>query len=200
MVKRLFELAIVIVAAPLWVPLMAVVAALTAIVHGRPVLFIQPRPGLGGRVFDIYKFRTMTDERGPDGVLLPDHLRLTGFGRFLRASSLDELPSILNFLKGDIALVGPRPLMVQYLPLYSPEQARRHDLKPGITGWAQVKGRNLLSWEEKFALDIWYVENRSLWLDIRILALTIAKVFRGEGVAQEGHATMPLFEGTRREP
>jgi sugar transferase EpsL len=199
MLKRLFELAIVILAAPLWVPLMAVVALLTAIIHGRPVLFSQPRGGLGGKVFDIYKFRTMTDERGADGALLPDHERLTRFGRFLRASSLDELPSILNFLKGDIALVGPRPFMAQYLPLYSPEQARRHEVRPGITGWAQVKGRNSLSWEEKFALDIWYVENRSLWLDIRILFLTVAKVFGGEGVSQEGHVTMPLFEGTRRD-
>ena len=162
---------------------------------GSPVFFRQTRPGLHGRPFEMVKFRTMTDVRGPDGQLLPDAVRLTAFGRFLRATSLDELPELWNVLKGDMSLVGPRPLLMEYLPLYSPEQARRHDVRPGITGWAQVNGRNALSWEEKFKLDGWYVDHRSLWLDIRILWLTVRKVLVREGINADGEATMSKFTG-----
>lgn len=162
---------------------------------GSPVFFRQTRPGLHGRPFEMVKFRTMTDALGPDGQLLPDAVRLTAFGRFLRATSLDELPELWNVLKGDMSLVGPRPLLMEYLPLYSPEQARRHDVRPGITGWAQVNGRNALSWEEKFKLDGWYVDHRSLWLDIRILWLTVRKVLVREGINADGEATMSKFTG-----
>ena len=162
---------------------------------GRPVFFRQTRPGLHGRQFEMVKFRTMTDARGPDGKLLPDAERLTAFGRFLRASSLDELPELWNVLKGDMSLVGPRPLLMEYLPLYSPEQARRHEAHPGITGWAQVNGRNALSWEEKFKLDVWYVDHRSLWLDVKILCLTVRKVLMREGISADGEATMSKFTG-----
>ena len=162
---------------------------------GRPVFFRQTRPGLHGRQFEMVKFRTMTDARGPDGKLLPDAERLTTFGRFLRASSLDELPELWNVLKGDMSLVGPRPLLMEYLPLYSPEQARRHEAHPGITGWAQVNGRNALSWEEKFKLDVWYVDHRSLWLDVKILCLTVRKVLMREGISADGEATMSKFTG-----
>ncbi|MCL2523728.1 MAG: sugar transferase [Betaproteobacteria bacterium] len=163
---------------------------------GSPVFFCQMRPGLRGEPFNMVKFRTMTDERDLDGILLPDAKRLTSFGRFLRATSLDELPELWNVLKGDMSLVGPRPLLMEYLPLYTPEQARRHEVRPGITGWAQVNGRNALSWEEKFALDVWYVDNRSLWLDIRILWLTIKKVLARDGISAAGEATMPKFTGS----
>lgn len=164
---------------------------------GSPVLFRQVRPGLHGRPFMMVKFRTMTDERGADGELLPDAHRLTSFGRFLRASSLDELPELWNVLRGEMSLVGPRPLLMEYLPLYSPEQARRHEVRPGITGWAQVNGRNALSWEERFKLDIWYVDHRSLWLDLRILWLTVRKVIVREGISAQGDATMPRFRGKK---
>ena len=163
---------------------------------GSPVLFRQVRPGLLGRPFTMVKFRTMTDERGPDGALLPDAQRLTPFGRYLRASSLDELPELWNVLHGDMSLVGPRPLLMEYLPLYTPEQARRHSVRPGITGWAQVNGRNAISWAEKFALDVWYVDHRSLWLDVRILWLTVRKVLVRDGISAAGDATMPKFNGT----
>jgi lipopolysaccharide/colanic/teichoic acid biosynthesis glycosyltransferase len=162
---------------------------------GSPVFFRQTRPGLHGQPFNMVKFRTMTDARGPDGALLPDADRLTPFGRFLRASSLDELPELWNVLKGDMSLVGPRPLLMEYLPLYSPEQARRHNVRPGITGWAQVNGRNTLSWEDKFALDVWYVVHRTLWLDVKILWLTVKKVLVREGISAAGEATMNRFEG-----
>lgn len=162
---------------------------------GSPVFFRQTRPGLQGRPFNMVKFRSMTDARGPDGQLLPDAERLTAFGRFLRASSLDELPELWNVLKGEMSLVGPRPLLMEYLPLYSPEQARRHAVRPGITGWAQVNGRNALSWDAKFALDVWYVQNQSLWLDIKILWLTVKKVLVREGISAAGEATMTKFEG-----
>lgn len=162
---------------------------------GSPVFFRQTRPGLHGKPFNMVKFRTMTDARGPDGQLLPDADRLTAFGRFLRSSSLDELPELWNVLKGNMSLVGPRPLLMEYLPLYSPEQARRHELRPGITGWAQINGRNSLSWEDKFALDVWYVDNQSLWLDIKILWLTVKKVLVREGISAAGEATMSKFEG-----
>ncbi len=164
---------------------------------GSPVFFRQVRPGLHGKPFEMVKFRTMTSERGPDGQLLPDVVRLTPFGRFLRATSLDELPELWNVLKGDMSLVGPRPLLMEYLPLYTPEQACRHDVRPGITGWAQVNGRNAISWEDKFRLDVWYVNNRTLWLDIKILWLTVKKVLVRDGISAAGDATMPRFEGTR---
>jgi len=164
---------------------------------GSPVLFRQVRPGLHGRPFMMVKFRTMTDARGPDGELLSDAQRLTTFGRFLRASSLDELPELWNVLRGEMSLVGPRPLLMEYLPLYSPEQARRHEVRPGITGWAQVNGRNAVSWEERFRLDVWYVDHRSLWLDLRILWLTVRKVLVREGISAQGEATMPRFTGDK---
>ena len=164
---------------------------------GSPALFRQMRPGLGGRPFEMVKFRTMTDGCDSTGLLLPDADRLTPFGRFLRASSLDELPELWNVLKGDMSLVGPRPLLVEYLPLYSAEQFRRHDVRPGITGWAQVNGRNALSWEEKFKLDLWYVDNSSTWLDIKILVLTVRKVLWRDGINAAGEATMPRFVGPR---
>jgi lipopolysaccharide/colanic/teichoic acid biosynthesis glycosyltransferase len=162
---------------------------------GNPGFFTQVRPGMNGKPFKMIKFRSMTDARGPSGVLLPDAERITPFGRFLRASSLDELPGLWNVLKGNMSLVGPRPLLMEYLPLYSAKQARRHEVRPGITGWAQVNGRNALSWEEKFALDVWYVDNRSLWLDIKILWLTVKKVLVREGISAVGEATMPRFTG-----
>jgi lipopolysaccharide/colanic/teichoic acid biosynthesis glycosyltransferase len=164
---------------------------------GSPVFFKQIRPGLHGRPFEMVKFRSMTDARGPDGQLLPDADRLTPFGRFLRASSLDELPGLWNVLKGDMSLVGPRPLLMEYLPLYSPEQARRHNVRPGITGWAQVNGRNALSWDDKFKLDVWYVDNRSLRLDINILWRTVRKVLVREGISAAGEATMSKFTGSQ---
>ena len=164
---------------------------------GSPVLFRQVRPGLQGRPFTMVKFRTMTDERGPDGALLPDAQRLTPFGRFLRASSLDELPELWNVLKGEMSLVGPRPLLMEYLPLYTHEQARRHAVRPGITGWAQVNGRNSISWADKFALDVWYVEHRSLWLDVQILWRTVRKVLVRDGISAAGEATMTKFTGPK---
>jgi lipopolysaccharide/colanic/teichoic acid biosynthesis glycosyltransferase len=164
---------------------------------GSPVLFRQVRPGLHGKPFTMVKFRTMTDDRAPDGALLPDAQRLTPFGRFLRASSLDELPELWNVLRGDMSLVGPRPLLMEYLPLYTPEQARRHEVRPGITGWAQVNGRNAISWADKFALDVWYVDHRSLWLDVRILWQTVRKVLVRDGITAAGEATMPRFEGDK---
>jgi lipopolysaccharide/colanic/teichoic acid biosynthesis glycosyltransferase len=162
---------------------------------GSPVFFTQVRPGMHGKPFKMVKFRSMTSECGPDGQLLPDAVRLTAFGRWLRATSLDELPELWNVLKGDMSLVGPRPLLMEYLPLYSPEQARRHNVRPGITGWAQVNGRNAISWESKFKLDVWYVDNRTLWLDIKVLWQTVKKVVVRDGISAEGEATMPKFTG-----
>lgn len=176
-------------------PILAVIALLVRLKLGSPILFRQQRPGLHGKPFTLYKFRTMTDARDADGNLLPDAERLTNFGRFLRRTSLDELPELINVLKGDMSLVGPRPLLIQYLQRYTPEQARRHETRPGITGWAQINGRNALSWEEKFHLDVWYVDNVSLWLDLKILFLTVWKVLRREGISQTGHATMEEFLG-----
>ena len=164
---------------------------------GSPVFFRQVRPGLHGKPFEMVKFRTMTDERSPDGQLLPDAQRLTPFGRFLRSSSLDELPELWNVLKGDMSLVGPRPLLMEYLPLYNAEQVRRHEMRPGMTGWAQVNGRNAISWEDKFKLDTWYVDNQSLSLDIRILWLTVKKVLVRDGISAPGDATMPVFNGSK---
>lgn len=176
-------------------PLVIIITLLLISNLGRPVIFKQKRPGLHGQPFEFYKFRTMTNEKDKNGDLLPDELRLTSFGSWLRSTSLDELPSIINVLKGDMNLVGPRPLLMEYLPLYNSHQARRHAVKPGITGWAQVNGRNLLSWEEKFDLDVWYVDNRSLLLDIKILIHTVWKVIKREGISANNHATMELFRG-----
>jgi lipopolysaccharide/colanic/teichoic acid biosynthesis glycosyltransferase len=164
---------------------------------GDPIFFTQIRPGLNSKPFEMLKFRTMTNECSADGVLLPDSKRLTNFGRFLRATSLDELPELWNVLKGDMSLVGPRPLLMEYLPLYTEEQARRHEVRPGITGWAQVNGRNAISWEEKFKLDVWYVENQSFFLDVRILALTILKVIKRDGISAQGEVTMTKFTGSK---
>lgn len=195
--KRLFDL----VASAIGLLLLAVPLALLAWQVrrklGSPVLFTQVRPGLHGKPFRMVKFRTMTDARDASGALLPDAQRLTPFGRFLRASSLDELPELWNVLRGEMSLVGPRPLLMEYLPLYSPEQARRHEVRPGITGWAQVNGRNAISWVDKFALDVWYVDHRSLWLDVRILWLTVRKVVVRDGISAAGEATMQRFEGDK---
>ena len=163
---------------------------------GYPVFFQQVRPGLKGRPFKMIKFRTMSNQCDAGGNLLPDAQRLTLFGRFLRSTSLDELPELWNVLKGDMSLVGPRPLLMEYLPLYSSEQARRHEVRPGITGWAQVNGRNALSWEEKFKLDVWYVDNRSIWLDLKVLLMTVKKVFVRDGISADGEATMSKFQGS----
>ncbi len=176
-------------------PFLLILAIAIYIRMGSPILFAQPRPGKDGRIFTFYKFRTMTDECDRYGNLLPDKQRLTTLGQLLRETSLDELPQLWNVLKGDMSFVGPRPLLVAYLDRYSPEQARRHEVKPGITGWAQINGRNALSWEEKFKLDVWYVDHRSLWLDLKIILLTINKVLKQEGISQQGHATMEEFKG-----
>jgi sugar transferase EpsL len=194
--KRAVDLGVVIVMS---VPLLAVALVVAGVVRvklGTPVLFCQVRPGLYGTPFLLLKFRTMTDERDSAGNLLPDDVRLTSTGRLLRALSLDELPQLINVLRGEMSLVGPRPLLMQYLDRYTPTQARRMDVRPGITGWAQVNGRNAVSWEERFEMDVWYVEHRSLWLDLRILLLTLLKVVRREGVSAAGHATMPEFRGS----
>ena len=196
MIKRLFDLFGFLSALLLLSPVLLLTAWQVRRRIGVPVLFRQIRPGLAGRPFELLKFRTMTDERGPDGQLLPDKDRLTPFGRWLRASSLDELPELWNVLKGEMSLVGPRPLLVEYLPLYTPEQARRHEVRPGITGWAQVNGRNAISWDEKFKLDVWYVDNQSLWLDLKILWLTIKKVLVRDGISAQGDVTMPKFTGS----
>lgn len=195
--KRLFDIGVALLSLSLLWPVLLVVAALVRWQLCNPVLFRQVRPGLSGMPFEMVKFRTMRDATGPDGQPLPDELRLTKFGRFLRATSLDELPELWNVLKGDMSLVGPRPLLMEYLPLYSPEQARRHEVRPGITGWAQVNGRNAISWEDKFKLDVWYVDNQSLWLDIKILWLTVKKVLVRDGISAEGEATMPKFTGSK---
>jgi sugar transferase EpsL len=195
--KRIFDILAALLGIILLSPLLLLIALLVRVFHGAPVLFGQTRPGYKGTLFRIYKFRTMTDARAADGSLLPDAERLTPLGRFLRASSLDELPELFNILRGEMSLVGPRPLLVQYLERYSPEQMRRHDVLPGITGWAQVNGRNVLTWEEKFALDVWYVDNWSFWLDIKILFLTVWKVFKREGISQPGHATAEEFMGNQ---
>jgi lipopolysaccharide/colanic/teichoic acid biosynthesis glycosyltransferase len=178
-------------------PLLGAVAAAIRFQMGSPVLFRQVRPGLGGRLFEVVKFRTMRDAVGADGRPLPDAERLTALGRFLRATSLDELPQLWNVLRGDLSIVGPRPLLVQYLSRYSPRQARRHEVLPGITGWAQVNGRNAISWKEKLELDVWYVEHWSLLLDLRILWLTVLRVLKRDGISREGHATMPEFVGSK---
>jgi sugar transferase EpsL len=193
--KRAFDLIGASLGLALSSPALAVISALVWRLHGRPVLFVQERPGLGGKTFKMYKFRTMTDERDETGNLLPDAERLTPFGRFLRDSSLDELPELFNVLKGEMSLVGSRPLLVEYLPLYTKEQARRHGVRPGVTGWAQVNGRNALSWKEKFELDVWYVDNWSLELDLKIIWLTVGRVLGRSGISAAEHVTMPRFTG-----
>lgn len=196
-VKRVFDLLLVGVGLLLLALPLVVLAWLVRRRLGSPIFFRQIRPGRHGVPFEMVKFRTMTDARGADGQLLPDEQRLTPFGRWLRSTSLDELPELWNVLKGDMSLVGPRPLLMEYLPLYSAEQARRHEVPPGVTGWAQINGRNALSWDEKFALDVWYVDHRSWALDIKILWLTVRKVLMREGISAAGEATMPRFTGSR---
>ena len=196
--KRVLDLGLTILALPLWLPLLGTLALMVRCKLGAPVLFKQERLGRGGRVFFVRKFRTMTDTRDAQGKLLPDAERLTKLGRFLRAASLDELPELLNVFRGEMSLVGPRPLYAHYRDRYTPEQFRRHEVLPGITGWAQVNGRNELTWEQKFGYDVWYVDRQSLWLDVKILALTLVKTFKREGISQPGHATAEEFEGSVR--
>lgn len=193
--KRFFDFSIAFIALILLSLIMLITAGKIRKSLGSPVLFKQKRPGLNGQPFYMFKFRSMKDSVDEDGNLLPDEERLTPFGHKLRASSLDELPGLINVLKGDMSLVGPRPLLVEYLPLYNEEQAKRHDVRPGITGWAQVNGRNAISWEDKFKLDVWYVANRTFWLDLKILFLTVKKVFLKDGISADGEATMPPFIG-----
>jgi sugar transferase EpsL len=197
--KRMMDLILAGIGLVVLSPILLLLALLVRLEHGSPVLFSQVRPGHFGKPFKIYKFRTMTDGRDSQGELLPDAERLTRLGRFLRNSSLDELPELFNVLRGEMSWVGPRPLLMQYLTRYTPEQARRHAVLPGITGWAQVNGRNALTWEDKFRLDVWYVENWSIWLDIKILGMTIGKVLKREGISQPGHATAEEFMGSENQ-
>lgn len=194
--KRVIDCVLASIALLVFAPLVVLVAVLVRLKLGSPVIFAQQRPGLGARPFKMYKFRSMTDARDSAGNLLPDAQRLTRFGKFLRTSSLDELPELVNVLRGDMSLVGPRPLLMSYVPLYTKHQFRRHEVRPGISGWAQVNGRNALSWEARFDLDVWYVDHRSNWLDFKILLLTVVKVFKKEGISQPGEATMSPFTGS----
>ena len=198
MLKRIIDILGALTALTIFSPIMVYTAWKVSKTMGSPVLFQQTRPGKDGKPFEMIKFRTMQDANGPDGKLLPDAERITPLGDFMRRTSLDELPEFWNVLKGDMSLVGPRPLLMQYLPLYSKEQYRRHELRPGITGWAQVNGRNAISWDEKFKLDVWYVDNHSFWLDVKILFLTLKKVISKENISADNHATMPFFEGTTK--
>ena len=198
-IKKIFDLLLIFLSLPLILPIYLLTMLLVLTQLNFPILFRQPRTGLNGKIFNIYKFRTMTNDCDKDGILLPDALRLTKFGKFLRSTSLDELPSLWNVLKSDMSLVGPRPLLLEYLPLYSTQQARRHEVKPGITGWAQVNGRNAITWGEKFDLDVWYVDNQSIWLDIKILWLTVKKVIMRDGINQVGQSTMEKFKGNDNE-
>ena len=197
--KRIFDLLLSIPFILIISPVVVVLGGLVYINLGSPVFFLQKRPGLRGKPFNMIKFRTMTNAQDAEGSVLPDGQRLTRFGRFLRITSLDELPELINVIKGDMSFVGPRPLLMEYLGRYTPEQARRHAVKPGITGWAQVNGRNSISWEEKFKLDVWYVDNRSFWLDLKILFITITQVFKRSGINEEGQATMSKFEGSKED-
>ena len=197
MLKRTFDLSLTVLAIPLWMPIVGMLALLVRVSLGSPVFFRQRRAGLGGRPITLLKFRTMSDDRDSDGCLLSDAQRLTRIGRFLRSSSLDEIPNLFNVLRGDLSLVGPRPLYLDYLPLYNQRQARRHEVRPGITGWAQVNGRNALTWERKFELDEWYVDNQSFWVDFRILLMTVRKVVSRDGINARDEATMPRFVGTK---
>lgn len=193
--KRLFDIVLSSTALLILAPAFAVIALIVRCRMGSPVVFRQARPGLHGKAFEMFKFRTMRDAVGLDGQPLSDAERLTPFGRFLRSTSLDELPGLWNVLKGDMSLVGPRPLLMEYLPLYSPEQARRHEVRPGVTGWAQVNGRNAIGWDEKFALDVWYIDHQSVWLDLRIIAMTVLKIVRRDGISAPGSVTMEKFRG-----
>ncbi|MBC1193985.1 sugar transferase [Microcystis aeruginosa BLCCF158] len=197
--KRIFDFFLALIGLIVLSVPMAIIAILLWITSGHPILFTQPRPGKDGRIFKFYKFRTMTDERDSSGNRLPDEKRLTAVGQFLRKTSLDELPQLWNVLKGEMSFVGPRPLLVAYLDRYTPEQARRHEVIPGITGWAQINGRNALSWEEKFQFDIWYIDHWNLWLDFKILVLTVIKVLKREGITQTNHVTMSEFLGITEE-
>jgi lipopolysaccharide/colanic/teichoic acid biosynthesis glycosyltransferase len=199
MIKRLFDLLLASLAGLVFLPGILMLAFIIRFKIGSPVIFKQQRPGLNAEPFYIYKFRSMSDKKNIHGVLLPDAERLTNFGRWLRASSLDELPSLWNVLKGEMSLVGPRPLLIEYVPLYNSEQARRHEVRPGVTGWAQVNGRNAISWQDKFKLDVWYVDHQSFRLDIKIILLTIKKVFFRDGINAKGEATMPRFTGNSTE-
>lgn len=195
--KRLFDFSVSFIALLALLPIFFLLALLVKITIGTPIFFFQKRPGLHGKAFIMIKFRSMSNARNADGSMLLDSERLTRFGRFLRSTSLDELPELWNVLKGDMSLVGPRPLLMEYLPLYSREQARRHNVRPGITGWAQVNGRNAITWEEKFKLDVWYVNNHSFWLDVKILFLTVKRVFHRHGITADGEVTMPPFMGNK---
>ena len=197
-IKRPFDLFLIFLSLPLMIPIYLFIALLVLTRLGAPVLFRQSRPGLNENLFNMYKFRSMTNECDKDGNLLIDGVRLTKFGKFLRSTSLDELPGLWNVLKGDMSLVGPRPLLVEYLPLYSEKQSRRHEVRPGITGWAQVNGRNAISWDEKFDLDVWYVDNQSIWLDVKILWMTIGKVIFRTGISADSQATMHKFTGGKK--
>ena len=197
MIKAIIDIILSVIGLFLLMPFLVIISLIILFSFGSPLFFRQARPGLQNTPFTFYKFRTMIDEKDKSGNLLPDEKRITKLGHFLRKTSLDELPSLWNVLKGDMSLVGPRPLLMEYLLLYSDEQMRRHEVKPGITGWAQVNGRNAISWEEKFKLDVWYVDNRSLWLDIKILIMTIWKVLKGEGISHSGHVTMEKFQGNK---
>jgi lipopolysaccharide/colanic/teichoic acid biosynthesis glycosyltransferase len=197
MIKKFFDYGVVVLTMPLWLPVMGGLYIVVRSKLGAPVFFRQLRPGRGGRPFELIKFRTMTNGRDADGQLLPDAERMTRFGNFLRSSSLDELPELINVLRGEMSLVGPRPLLMQYMELYTPEQARRHDVLPGITGWAQVKGRNALTWDEKFRYDLEYVDRHNLWMDVRILWMTLSAVLIRKGISADGHATMPMFTGQK---
>lgn len=196
MFKKIFDFCIVSAILLIFLLPLLVVGLLIYIAFDSPVIFRQPRPGLNGKIFTLYKFRTMSNACDANGNLLPDEKRLTKFGYWVRRLSLDELPQLFNVLKGDLSLVGPRPLLVEYLSLYTPDQARRHEVKPGITGWAQVNGRNAISWEEKFKLDVWYVDNQSFWLDLKILWLTVCRVFQTKNINQPGHVTAEKFTGS----
>ena len=198
-IKKIFDLLLIFLSLPLILPIYLLTMLLVLTQLNFPILFRQSRTGLNGKIFNIYKFRTMTNDCDKDGILLPDALRLNKFGKFLRSTSLDELPSLWNVLKSDMSLVGPRPLLLEYLTLYSTQQARRHEVKPGITGWAQVNGRNAITWGEKFDLDVWYVDNQSIWLDIKILWLTVKKVIMRDGINQVGQSTMENFKGNDNE-
>ncbi|WP_405632926.1 sugar transferase [Pseudoalteromonas sp. Ld20] len=197
--KRLFDFLVALGVLLTLLPVIAIVAVLIRFKLGSPILFTQDRPGLNGKIFKMMKFRTMLDGKDKQGNLLPDNERMTKFGSFLRSTSLDELPGLFNVLKGDMSLVGPRPLLIQYLPLYSTEQARRHNVRPGITGWAQVNGRNAISWDQKFKFDVWYVDNQSFLLDFKILLLTVKKVFVREGISADGHVTIEPFKGSNND-
>ena len=197
MIKRVLDILGAAIGLTVFSPILIVISVMIRREMGSPVLFRQTRPGRDGQPFRMIKFRTMHDAFDAQGNALPDGERLTKLGRFLRSSSLDELPELWNVLKGDMSLVGPRPLLMEYLPLYSPEQARRHEVRPGVTGWAQVNGRNAISWDEKFELDVWYVDNRSLWLDLKIIWLTIRKVVKRDGISAAGEATMSKFTGSK---